>query len=154
MLLEIKRFEYGTTFTIGKLYINGEFHCYTLEDRVREVKGVPVVVWKIPGETAIPKGTYKLILDFSNRFQKTLPHILNVPGYEGVRIHSGNTSKDTEGCILVGKTWNGGDFVGGSRAAFDPLLQRLAASPEEVQIRIGDSLESSEPSYVTPIAHV
>ena len=140
MFLEIKRFEYGTNYTIGKFYIDGVYHCFTLEDAVREVEGQPVESWKIKGETAIPKGTYKVVLDFSTHFQKTLPHILNVPGYEGVRIHQGNTDKDTEGCILLGSTWGGGNFIGGSAIAFKPVLAMLADSPLETQIQVKDSL--------------
>ena len=58
---------------------------------------------KVYGETAIPTGTYKLVIDYSNRFKKNMAHILNVPGYEGIRIHTGNSAKDSLGCIIVGK---------------------------------------------------
>ena len=140
MLLTLKRFEYGSNYTIGRLYIDGVYHCFTLEDKVREVAGQPVEQWKIPGETAIPVGEYNVVLDFSTHFQKTLPHILNVPGYEGVRIHPGNTDKDTEGCILLGSTWGGGDFIGGSKASFEPLLSLLSVTPDPVVLRVQDSL--------------
>jgi hypothetical protein len=75
---------------------------FTLEDAVREVPGAPVAGWKKSGVTAIPTGRFRVIIDHSEHFQKDLPHILNVPGFEGVRIHSGNTIADTEGCPLVG----------------------------------------------------
>ena len=120
--------EFGTAYTIGRLYIDGAFQCYTLEDKVREVDGQPVQVWKVPTKTAIPKGTYKLIIDFSNRFQKDMPHILDVPGFEGIRIHSGNTSEDTEGCIIVGNAWNGSNFVSNSKIAFNALFSKLQAA--------------------------
>ena len=81
-------------FTLGKLYVDGAFFCDVLEDAVRKEK--------IKGETAIPAGAYDVILTMSNRFKKVLPLLLNVPNYEGVRIHSGNTQADTEGCLLVG----------------------------------------------------
>jgi hypothetical protein len=84
----------AATCTIGKMYIDGIDTCYTLEDVVREEK--------IYGETAIPTGTYKVIINFSNRFQQLMPLLLDVPEFEGVRIHPGNTDKDTHGCILVG----------------------------------------------------
>jgi hypothetical protein len=119
MKLLIKRFEFAKTYTIGKLYVNGIYYCYTLEDTVR-FKGE-----KINGQTAIPTGTYAVIVDHSNRFKRRLPHILNVPGFEGVRIHTGNTSANTEGCILVGTTWAGKDFIGNSKIAFDPLFDKM-----------------------------
>ena len=119
MKLYIKRFEYGDSWTIGRLYIDGEYFCYTLEDKYRG--DAP----KVKGNTCIPVGTYQVTIDFSNRFQKDMPHILDVPQFEGIRIHSGNTDKDTEGCILLGETWAGGDFVGQSRAAYDRFFQKF-----------------------------
>lgn len=136
MNLFLKRFEFGTTYTIGKLYNGDEYLCFVLEDKFREVEGKPVAEWKIPNETAIPKGTYKVIVDHSNHFDKDLPHILNVPGYEGVRIHTGNTSKDTEGCLILGSSWVGKDFVGGSKAAFDKVFPLLKAA-KDITITIG-----------------
>ena len=118
MKLELKRFEFGNTFTIGKFYINGIYHSYSLEDKVREGK-------KVNGQTAIPTGTYDVIVDVSTRFGKPLPHILNVPNFTGVRIHAGNTSKDTEGCILLGHTWAGKEFIGNSKIAFDAFFKQL-----------------------------
>jgi hypothetical protein len=118
MKLELKRFEFGDTFTIGKFYIDGIYHCYTLEDKVREGK-------KVNGQTAIPVGSYDVIVDVSTRFGKSLPHILNVPNFTGVRIHAGNTSKDTEGCILLGHTWAGKDFIGNSKIAFNSFFEKL-----------------------------
>lgn len=80
-------------FTLGKLQC-GKYELFTCEDAIREVK--------IPGRTCVPTGTYKVIMNFSNRFQRIMPLLINVPNFEGVRIHSGNTSADTEGCVLVG----------------------------------------------------
>lgn len=155
MLLTVKRFEYGSTYCIGKLYIDGEFHCYTLEDKVREDKTKDVWEWKVAGETAIPSGTYKILIDWSNRFQRRLPHLMEVPGFTGVRIHSGNTDKDTEGCLLVGKTWNGGDFVYQSREALTDLLGQMTLAQSPIVLQVGDSLEEfSSDVCETPIAHV
>jgi hypothetical protein len=119
MKLELIRKEFTDVSTIGDLSIDGKFFSYTLEDCVRDVK--------IPGETAIPYGTYEVITNFSNRFKKVMPYIKDVPGFEGVRIHSGNYAGDTEGCILVGYT-SAVDFVGLSRAAFDDFFGRLTAA--------------------------
>ena len=136
MNLILKRFEFGTTYTISKLYNGEEYLCYVLEDKVREVAGKPVKEWKVANETAIPKGTYKVIVDMSTRFKREMQHILDVPGFEGVRIHSGNSSKDTEGCLILGSTWAGGDFVGGSKLAFDKVFPLLKAA-KDITITIG-----------------
>jgi len=93
MLIEVKRFEFKDTHTIGKMYIDGVYECYTLEDAVRNGA-------KVMGKTAIPTGEYKIIIDASVRFKQDMPHILNVPNFTGVRIHAGNTSAHTDGCIL------------------------------------------------------
>jgi hypothetical protein len=84
---------------------------------------------KIKSETAIPKGTYKVVINQSNRFKRLLPLLLNVPNFEGVRIHSGNSNHDTEGCILVGQT-RGKDYIGQSRKAFDKLFKKMQAAKD------------------------
>jgi len=119
MKITVKRIHRTNISTIGELYIDGVFECYTLEDIEREVK--------IKSETAISKGTYKVIINQSNRFKRLLPLLLNVPNFEGVRIHSGNTNHDTEGCILVGQT-RGKNFIGQSRKAFDKLFKKMQAA--------------------------
>lgn len=81
--------------TPGDLIINRKIFCHTLEDIYRP-NGV-----KIHGETCIPEGIYEVKLTLSNRFQKVLPELLNVPNFTGIRIHGGNTTADTEGCILA-----------------------------------------------------
>lgn len=96
MKLTLKRNFKGPDYTIGKLYIDGHYFCDTLEDTVRPAGQ------KIAGKTAIPAGDYKVIKSYSPRFKKILPEILDVPGFSGVRIHAGNTAKDTEGCLLLG----------------------------------------------------
>ena len=103
-------------FTEGKLYLDGVYFCDTIEDEER--------VKKIQDKTAIPKGKYSVIINMSNRFKKLMPLLLNVPNYTGVRIHSGNTSEDTEGCILVGKKLKDG-FVTKSRDTFKLLMKKL-----------------------------
>lgn len=121
MKITVKRLHKTDTSTIGELYIDEVFECYTLEDIEREVK--------IKCETAIPKGTYKVIINQSNRFKKLMPLLLNVPNFEGVRIHSGNTNHDTEGCILVGQT-RSKNFIGQSRKAFDKLFKKMQTAKD------------------------
>jgi len=137
MKLELKRNFFGDTFTVGKIYKDGQFICYSLEDKYREVEGEPVSMWKVMSETAIPKGTYNVSVTMSNRFKIKLPLLANVPGFSGIRIHTGNSSKDTEGCILVGSTWDGkSNWLGASKLAFSPLLQMIEDSKEPVTISI------------------
>jgi hypothetical protein len=95
MNLHVKRIYKGATYTIGRLYIDNNYVCDTLEDEVREGP-------KVYSETAIPPGIYKVEWNFSIHFNRYLPQIMNVSGFEGIRIHSGNDSNDTSGCILVG----------------------------------------------------
>jgi len=103
------------------MYIDDDFQCFTLEDTERE--GKP----KIPGKTAIPRGTYKITIDMSTRFKRPMPHILDVPGFDGIRIHAGNTDKDTEGCILVGRRKRDG-WIEESRLAFNDLFDRISVA--------------------------
>ena len=105
--------------TGGYLYVDGVFHCYTLEDVVRP-EGEP----KVYGQTAIPEGQYRVAITWSPRFQQNMPLLYDVPGFEGVRIHPGNKPEDTEGCILVGYARDR-DWVGGSRAAYKALYDKL-----------------------------
>lgn len=118
MKLRLERIYKANTYTIGKLYIDNIYFSDVLEDVVRP-KGV-----KVYGETAIPAGEYKVILNVSNRFKCLMPLLLNVPMFEGIRIHSGNTDKDTHGCLLVGKNTVKGK-VTESKKTFEQLMQKL-----------------------------
>ena len=124
MKLRIERGAPGASSTIGKLYVDGVFFAYTLEDIDRQLESGGT---KIKGQTAIPKGSYKVVIDFSNRFQKQMMHVLNVPGFEGIRIHAGNTDKDTEGCILLGKV-RSDNAVFNSREAVNALFDKVRAA--------------------------
>ena len=116
MKLELKRIAYKEEYTIGKLYIDGIYFCDTLEDKVRDKK--------IKDKTAIPYGTYKVQITYSNRFKKMMPLLLNVPGFEGIRIHTGNSELDTSGCILVGQNKVKGKLVN-SRVIYEMLMVKL-----------------------------
>ncbi len=118
MKLELKRLYFKDTYTIGKLYVDGDYLCDTLEDKHRP-DGI-----KVYGETCIPEGTYKVILNYSNRFKKIMPLVVNVPSFEGIRIHPGNTDKDTSGCILVGENKIKGQLIN-SRVAYNNLMSLL-----------------------------
>ena len=119
------------TYTIGKLYIDGEYFCDTLEDKDRGLTDNMTVSEiskiKIKKETAIPTGTYKITITYSNRFKKNMPLINDVKGFEGIRIHSGNTDKDTEGCILVGFNKIKGNVIN-SRDTYNKLFSILSKS--------------------------
>jgi hypothetical protein len=129
MEMQVTRQTFTDKSTIGELTIDGVHQCFTLEDKVRDQK--------VFGETAIPAGRYEVVVNFSNHFQKMLPELVAVPDFEGVRIHSGNTDKDTEGCILVGKI-KGTDEISESRDAFKTLFEKIqaAAAQEKVFIEI------------------
>lgn len=129
MLLEVKRQKSNDKCTIGRLYVNGVFQCYTLEDVVRPEK--------IKAQTAIPVGEYDVVITMSNRFKKLLPLLRNVPNFDGVRIHAGNTDSDTEGCILVGES-AGQYSISGSRSAFDKLFAQMQKA-DSIKIKIGEA---------------
>ena len=100
MEIKVERAWKKKDYTIGRLYIDGKLWCNTLEDAVREINGNGV--GKIKGKTAIPAGKYKVIFNYSPKFGRQMPRLLNVPHFDGILIHSGNTAADSEGCILVG----------------------------------------------------
>lgn len=147
------------TCTIGELYHNDKFICYTLEDKVRPMK--------IYGETAIPYGTYQVIVNHSQRFNQLMPLLLNVPNFEGIRIHMGNVSANTNGCLLVG-TKKGKNSVLYSKAAYakvfnliNTLLKTgklkivIKEKPVEVKPEVTIPIEKpTEPIITEPISQV
>lgn len=141
MNLILKRIHEGETFTVGQLYEETKYGlspiCYTLEDKVRQVEGKPVKEWKVQDKTAIPTGTYSVVVTMSNRFKTKLPLLQNVEGFTGIRIHSGNSSANTEGCILVGMTWDGkSDWIGSSKIAMSALMPIIDNSTSPVTLQI------------------
>lgn len=137
MKLTLKRIALRSTYTIGRLYIDGKYFCDTCEDRVRDTNrnGVFDEERKIYGETAIPYGTYKVILSMSNRFKRVLPLLLDVPEFSGIRIHSGNSADDSLGCILVGENKQVGKVLN-SRNTEKKLMKVLQATDEDIEIEI------------------
>lgn len=106
MRLRVKRVALREGYTIGKLYIDGQYWCDTLEDKVRDTDKSGRFDHgesKVPGTTAIPYGTYDVVVNISPKFKRLLPRLLRVPHFDGVLIHRGNTAADTAGCILVGE---------------------------------------------------
>ena len=142
MKIEVLRYKSHDDYTLGKLYIDGTFKCYTLEDEKRSIK-----VW---GETRIPDGTYniklrkeggfhsKYLKKFGSTFHKGMLWLQDVPGFEYILIHIGNTDKDTAGCILVGKTVANA-FIGNSTGAYKeiyPIIADAISNGEDVSITL------------------
>ena len=141
MELTLKRIAKKQTYTIGHFYVNGQFFSDSLEDCDRgltsQMTTEEIASKKIKTATAIPTGKYEVVWTFSNHFNKMMPLLMNVPGYAGVRIHSGNSSKDTEGCILIGKNDKIG-WISNSRDCIDKLYPIIenACKTEKVFITI------------------
>lgn len=134
MQIVIKRMVFTEKATIGEMFIDSAVsrECFTLEDMVRTGP-------KVPGKTAIPAGTYRVVIDMSTRFGREMPHVLDVPGFSGIRIHAGNRPEDTEGCIILGQG-KGRDAVNDSKAAvliFTDKLRKALAAGEAVTLAIG-----------------
>lgn len=100
MELKVVRSVLNENSTMGKMYLNNEFFAYTCEDKVRNLNGDKSK--KVYGKTAIDPGRYEVVLSYSNNFKKYLPLLLNVACFEGIRIHGGNSSENSLGCILIG----------------------------------------------------
>ena len=138
MKLLLTRTAKRPTYTIGKLHIDGEYFCDTLEDADRglrqdmplsEIKRI-----KVANETAIPTGTYDVIVNMSPKFGRMLPRLLNVHGFDGVLIHRGNTDKDTSGCILVGENKVVGKVI--NSTTYENVLVEILKGSADVTIEI------------------
>lgn len=139
MNIILNRIAKKAKYTIGKLYINDQYFCDTLEDTDRgltqSMTEQQIGSKKVYGETAIPTGTYRIIISYSNKFKKQMPLLLNVPGFAGIRIHSGNTEKDSLGCILVGKNKAVGKVLE-SRDTYSRLFSILQEANKKETIKI------------------
>ncbi len=128
MKFEVVRYEYYPDRTLGRLNIDDQFYCHTLEDKVRP-EGI-----KVDGETAIPEGTYKVVIaPFRGNADKMYPHLQDVPMFTGICIHGGNKPEDTLGCILVGFSRNGLEIFS---SAVLPLVKRMQEAGTDLEITI------------------
>ena len=125
-------------YTIGKLYVDGVYFCDTIEDRDRGLNNdmglAEIMAKKRYGETAIPYGTYDVEITYSPKYKRMMPEIKGVKGFSGIRIHSGNTSKDTLGCLIVGKNTQVG-MVTESRKTYNALFA-LMKDKKDITIEI------------------
>ena len=136
MKLHLQRTERGDCYTMGRLAIDGVAFCDTLEPTDRHLEAATMrPEQKVFGQTAIPTGTYPVVLTYSPRFKCTLPLIQDVPHFEGIRIHTGNSATDTSGCILVGRRHHSGRLTD-SRKTLRQLMTTLTHRPQEQEISI------------------
>lgn len=140
MKLTLKRIALRPTYTIGKLYIDDVYFCDTIEDTVRDLNKNGKFdngEKKVHSKTAIPYGIYEIKWTYSPRFKKYTPQLMNVPSFEGIRIHAGNTSADTEGCLILGKNKQVGKVLN-SRATINKFYSIIkeACSNGKVTIEI------------------
>ena len=128
MKIKLVRIAFKDTYTIGKLYVDGVYFCDTIEDKDRGLDDSmtvrEILNKKVKGETAIPTGHYNIEITYSPKYKRMMPLLIGVKGYSGIRIHSGNTSKDTEGCLLVGKNTKVG-MVTESRNTYQRLFAMM-----------------------------
>ena len=147
MKLRLERKWPKATYTIGILYVDGVRFCETLEDRDRGLNRkdslAQIRSLKVYGETAIPKGTYRVSMDvlspkyaavswYKKLCAGKMPRLLDVPGFEGILIHPGNTALDTNGCILVGRNTKVGQLTD-SRATFEKLYKEMKAAHDRAE---------------------
>ena len=152
MKLTLNRRFKAPEYTIGDLYIDGQWFCNTLEDTDRDLSQDMLLTYiqnkKIKSQTAIPTGTYKVDMNtvspkysnyskypYAKQFNAKMPRLLNVKGFEGVLIHAGNTQKDTEGCILVGINKVKGQVIN-SQATWKKLMSVLLKDKDNIELTI------------------
>lgn len=128
----VRRFQ-GDHYTIGSMYWQNQYICDTLEDPVRYLNQGGE---KIPGETAIPFGTYQVGLTMSPKFKRLLPILFNVPQFTGIRIHRGNRAQDTHGCILPGENKAKGKVLRSAKYEMEIITRILEANLEGYRVEI------------------
>ena len=134
MMLELNRIAKKPLYTIGRLFVDGKYFCDTLEDRCRDLDKEE----KVMNETAIPEGIYEVIVNVSAKFRRKLPLLLDVPHFSGIRIHRGNTDKDTSGCILVGENKQQGRVINstGYELKLTEMIEKAMLSGEKIVIQV------------------
>lgn len=136
--LKLKRIYKGSKYTIGKLFINDEYFCDTIEDTDRGLKFSMSVEYikkkKVYAETAIPTGTYKIEMTYSSKFKRILPLLVDVKGFSGIRIHRGNTEIDSSGCIIVGENKVKGKVINSTR--YEIALVNKLLDEDDIEITI------------------
>lgn len=151
-LIKVEIYEKGLTYRKGNLYVNGKLRMKTLEPAdsyLYQENGLNFIkTAKSYGKCAIPYGTYQVKMIHSNKFNRQIPHLLNVPGFLGIEMHTGNSSVDTEGCLLVGMSDKKGlDWINYSRTAFQALIDIInEISDNDLWINIAESAELKKKS--------
>lgn len=151
MKILLKRTAKKSTYTIGKIYVDGQYVCDCIEDKDRGLKQSMTLEQinklKVYGQTAIPTGEYKVTLNvISPKYSKStwykqnangarVPRILNVKGFDGVLIHTGNTAEDSHGCIIIGQNKEVGKVIN-SKETFKKFYQILQSSKDDITLTI------------------
>lgn len=132
MNILVERFYKGPKYTVGRLYIDGKLICNTMEDKDRgltqDMPSDEIKKKKVYSQTAIPTGTYNVVVNNSPKFKRNLPRLLNVPGYEGILIHRGNTHHDSAGCILCGENKLVGKVINSTK--YEKLITELLTAAQ------------------------
>ncbi|MCQ2608764.1 MAG: DUF5675 family protein [Bacteroidales bacterium] len=138
MKIQVLRKYFKDDYTIGKLYLNGKYFCDTLEDKDRglnqSMTSTEIADKKVYSKTAIPYGTYNVTMTMSNKFKRVLPLINNVKGFEGIRIHAGNTANDSLGCILVGENKEVGKVINSRKKENELVALLNKIGKEKIQL--------------------
>jgi hypothetical protein len=138
MKIKVQRTARKAGYTVGKMYLDGKYFCDTLEDTDRGLRQdmTPVEIYrrKVMHQTAIPTGTYKVIVNVSPAKQRLLPRLLDVPGFDGILIHRGNTADDSSGCILVGENKAVGKVINSTQ--YELRLVELLKGEREITVEV------------------
>jgi len=130
MRLVLHRRYLKETYTIGALSIDGEYFCDTIEDKVRDLPAEA----KVYGQTAIPYGRYEVELSLSPKFKRLLPMLMDVKYFTGIRIHAGNSARDSSGCILPGENKKKGMVINSTK------YEKLLVKKMKLAIKRGEEI--------------